>query len=416
MPEIPRDPSPDATLALVQEGYDFIGNRCRELDTNLFRTRLLLQETICMRGEDEARLFYDNERFQREGAAPSLAQKTLFGEGGVQGLDGEPHRHRKAMFMSLMTPESIERLADLVTERWRRYAEAWQEKEEVVLFDQSSRILCEAVCEWAGVPLPPSDVDRRTEEFLALIEGAASVGYRQWRGRRARSRSEEWLGSLIEQVRNGELDAPAGSALRTVAEHRGLDGERLDRQIAAVELNNVLRPTVAVGRWITFSALALHEHPQIRDHLRGADDEPLEHFVQEVRRYFPFFPFAGAIVRYDFEWNGYRFPEGTRVLLDLYGTDRHPDLWRDPESFRPERFREWDGSAYNFIPQGGGDHHVHHRCPGEWISIAILKRSVRELVDGIEYDVPDQDLSIDRTEMPTLPESGFLMRNVRRTG
>jgi fatty-acid peroxygenase len=34
----------------------------------------------------------------------------------------------------------------------------------------------------------------------------------------------------------------------------------------------------------------------------------------------------------------------------------------------------------------------------------------------MEYDVPEQDLSVDLTEMPTLPESGFVMRNVRAVG
>jgi fatty-acid peroxygenase len=105
MPDMPQDSSPDATLALLRDGYDFIRNRCRELDTDVFRTRIGLEQTICMRDAEAARLFSDTERFQREGAAPSLARKTLFGEGGVQGLDGEPHRHRKAMFMSLMTPQ-----------------------------------------------------------------------------------------------------------------------------------------------------------------------------------------------------------------------------------------------------------------------------------------------------------------------
>jgi fatty-acid peroxygenase len=415
MPDMPKDSSPDATRALLRDGYDFIRNRCRDLETDVFMTRIGLEQTICMRGAEAARLFSDTERFQREGAAPSLARKTLFGEGGVQGLDGEPHRHRKAMFMSLMTAESVERMADIFTAHWRRYIDRWRGMDEVVLFDESSRLITEAICEWAGVPLPEQDVDRRTEEFLALIEGAGSIGLRQWRGRRARSRSEAWLADLVEKVRDGTLHGRAGSALRVIAEYRGLDGELLEPRIAAVELNNVLRPTVAVGRWIAFSGLALHEYPHHRERLRGAGDDDIEHFVQEVRRYYPFFPFVGALVRHDFEWNGYTFPEGTRVLLDLWGTDHHPDHWRDAESFRPERFRdEWSGSAYDFIPQGGGDFHLNHRCPGEWITIAIMKRAVRELVDGMEYDVPEQDLDVDMTDMPTLPESGFVIRIVRR--
>jgi fatty-acid peroxygenase len=53
--------------------------------------------------EEAARLFDDAERFQRAGAAPRRVKATLLGEGGVQSLDGEAHRRRKAMFMSPMT-------------------------------------------------------------------------------------------------------------------------------------------------------------------------------------------------------------------------------------------------------------------------------------------------------------------------
>src|SRR3546814_10067301 len=63
-----------------------------------------------MTGPEAAELFYRQDLFARRGAAPGRIQKTLLGQGGVQGLDGEAHRHRKQMFMSLMTPERIEEL------------------------------------------------------------------------------------------------------------------------------------------------------------------------------------------------------------------------------------------------------------------------------------------------------------------
>ncbi len=53
------------------------------------------------------------------------------------------------------------------------------------------------------------------------------------------------------------------------------------------------------------------------------------------------------------------------MLLDLYGTNYDPQLWSNPEAFYPERFREWDESKFNFIPQGGEDYYTNHRCPGE---------------------------------------------------
>jgi cytochrome P450 len=90
----------------------------------------------------------------------------------------------------------------------------------------------------------------------------------------------------------------------------------LGEEDAAVELINVLRPTVAVARFITFAALALHEHPGARQKLQEGDEEYLERFVQEVRRFYPFFPLVGGRARKDFEWRGHRFEEGTWVLLD----------------------------------------------------------------------------------------------------
>src|SRR3546814_3503026 len=78
-----------------------------------------------------------------------------------------------------------------------------------------------------------------------------------------------------------------------------------------------------------------------------------------------------ARTRHKFEWNGHRFPGGRQVMLDLYGTNRDPRTWDAPEEFRPERFRRWDGNPFNFIPQGGGNHDLNHRCPGEWITIEL---------------------------------------------
>src|SRR5690606_9284406 len=103
---------------------------------------------------ETAELFYDQDRFSRRGAAPGRVQKTLFGRGGVQGLDDEAHRHRKQMFMVLMTPERIQHLGELSAEQWRIHARNWESMDRVVLYDEVQEILTRAVCAWAGVPLP----------------------------------------------------------------------------------------------------------------------------------------------------------------------------------------------------------------------------------------------------------------------
>lgn len=403
----------DSTRALLGAPYDFIQDECRRHRSDVFQTRILLRRTLCMTGRDAARLFYDTERFQREGAAPRRIRRSLFGTGSVQGMDGEAHRHRKAMFMALMTPEGLQGLEDHAARAWHTHALRWPSQGEVVLYDEAREVLTRAVCAWAGVPLPEDQVAPRARTLAALYEGAGAVGPVHWRARRARGALEWWATGLVEDVRAGRQDAPAGSALRVLADHQDLRGEPLDARVAAVELLNVLRPTVAVSVYVALAAHALHREPAWRERLAGADDAEAGHFVEEVRRYYPFFPAVAARVRHDFEWGGHRFQEGTRVLLDLHGTNHDLRHWTAPDSFRPERFAGRDEDPFGLVPQGGGDPNLGHRCAGEPITLRLVRQASRFLARDVEYEVPPQDLDIDRSRMPALPRSRVVLSGVR---
>lgn len=413
MSRIPRDESVDGTLGLLRDPYGFVRKRCQRYGADLFETRLLLRRTICMTGPEAAQLFYDPDRFRRRGAMPGRVRRTLLGVGGVQGMDGEAHRHRKHMFMSLMTPERVAALGELAADQLRRHAERWASMERVVLYSELQEVLTRAVCAWSGVPLQEAEVDKRTRELTAMFDAAGTIGPRHWWSRLARRRAETWIAGIVEQVRAGQLDPSEHSALRVIALHRDLEGKPLSPRIAAVEVLNVLRPTVAASVFITLAAHAMREHPECRQRLQAGEAGYADLFVQEVRRFYPFFPSVMARTRRAFEWKGYHFPEGVRVMLDLYGTDHDSRSWDAPEAFRPERFRSWDESPFNFIPQGGGDHHQGHRCPGEWITIALMNVAVDFLARRIAYEVPEQDLRINQSRLPALPQSRFVISNVR---
>lgn len=139
MRQIPRDPLPESTLALIRDPYRFISKRCERYQPDLFQTTLMLQRTVCMRGHQAAALFYGPQRFARAGVAPTWLQKRLFGVGGVQRLDGAAHRHRKQMFMSRTTPARIERLAGITADWLHSYAEKWTRLERVVLYPELCR-------------------------------------------------------------------------------------------------------------------------------------------------------------------------------------------------------------------------------------------------------------------------------------
>ena len=412
MSQIPRDGTFDSTRALIREGYDFVSSRCQRYGTDVFRTRLMLRPAFCARGEEAARMFYHPDRFTRKGAFPPMTLLLLPDFGSAVLLDGEAHRWRKRMLMSLMTRDSILRVAELMAARWRSRMGRWEGGGDVVLLREAQEILCGAACEWAGIPLAEDEVPRRARELASMTEGAGAVGPRALRGMVLRSRTERWVRDIIRRVRSGALEAREGSPLRALAGHHDINGELLDVRTAAVEMINLLRPTVSVAWFVTFAAHALHAHPGSRRRIEAGDDDYLELFVQEVRRFYPLFPLVAGRARYAFTWRDHRFERGSWVILDLYGTNHDPGAWEEPERFWPERFRRWNGSAFNFIPQGAGSHADTHRCAGEWTTIELLKTASRLLATAMHYEVPEQDLSIDLGRIPAAPASGFVIRNV----
>lgn len=404
----------DSTLGVFITGYPYFLKQFRQQDRDILETRFLLRKTMCMRGEEAGRIFYDPQRFYRKGAAPKRLEKTLFGKGGVQGLDDEAHRHRKTLFMKVMTPSSVGRLRGIFEENLERALQEWEQQESIVLFTEMEKALFRAACEWVQVPLAEEEVEARTRQISALIDASGAVGLRHLRGRLARSRAERWIAKLVKRVRDEDLELPPDAIFHTFCFHRNTEGKLLDPHTVAVEVINLIRPTVAVARYITFAALALHEHREYRRRLKKVTDERLHHFVQEVRRYYPFFPFVAAKVKKPFEWQGYSFPKGRKVLLDLYATNHDENTWADPGTFSPERFKDWDRSPFNFVPQGGGEHSENHRCAGEWATIELTKSAVDFLVKRISYQVPPQDLHINMSRIPAIPNSRFKMVQVRR--
>lgn len=408
---IPKEQGLDHSLAFLREGYLYVPNRRKSFQSNLFETRLLGERAICLGGAEAAALFYDADKFVRQDAAPKRLLKTLFGEDGVQTLDGAAHAHRKKMFMSLMFPGNIERLTRLVSREWERALDATED--ETVLYDMAQEVLMRAVCEWAGVPLGEHEVKQRTDEMRLLFESGTALGPKHIRGRAARSSAESWVRKMVEEVRTNRLLPNEQTALYEFSWHRDEAGELLPADVVAVEVINIIRPTVAVSIYVLFTVLALHQFPEARARLAYGETDSTW-FVQEVRRFYPFFPVTAARVKQDFEWDGFAFEQGTFVLLDLYGTNHDPAHWTEPEQFNPDRFKGWTESPFTFIPQGGGDVDFGHRCAGEHVTIAIMRETIDVFLNRYRYEVPSQDLSYSFVDLPSLPKSGLVLKQVER--
>jgi len=203
-----------------------------------------------------------------------------------------------------------------------------------------------------------------------------------------------------------------------VSTQRDADRDLLDVHTAAVELLNVLRPTVAVARFAAFGAVALAESPEWRRRLReevrergDAADGPLATaFAHEVRRVFPFVPMLAAVATKDTEFEGCPVPAGRRVLLDVMATNHDPQEWERPNEFDPGRFlgtgAEWSPP---FVPQGGGRPEDGHRCPGEMVAVGLLALTCARLAELGGQLVRGQDLGWSWGRVPALPRSGVVI-------
>ena len=413
-----RRPRLDESLPMLAKGYAWLPDRRRAAGRDAVRTRLMLRPALGVAGTAAVRFVYDEGNVRRSGALPEPVISTLFGHGAVHTLDGEAHRVRKAMFVHLLMGSGVADLVDRVTGAWDDAVPRWAGERSIVLLDEAARVLTRGVCDWAAVPVTDAELPALARDLTTLVDGFATGAPRHWRARRVRQRREAWLAGIVEDVRSGAREAPAGSVLDVVATHRDSEGDQLEARVAAVEVLNIVRPTVAVSWFVAFAAHALHRWPEHRDRLRTGDDAFATAFAHEVRRYYPFAPFIGGRSPREVEWDGERVPAGSMVLLDLWGQDHDPALFPAPFAFRPDRFLDDTGrgvremSAWELVPQGGGDPRTGHRCPGEDITVALLSALAVRLA-RLEHVLPPQDLSISLRRIPARPASGVVLTDVR---
>lgn len=420
----------DDSLSLMTRGYGFGARIWQRASTGARSApmRLLGREALFVRGAEGVSLFYDESRIRRHGSMPAFIQETLFGHGSVHSLDGDEHHHRKSTFLDVAYEDAqVERLTPHLEREWQAELDAWAHGgSERSAYDAAVGALGRAVMRWAGLPGTPAAKTRWAERMAQVVDGFGTPYSPQFlMAGLNRAWSDRHAQHLIEAVRAGELEAAEGTALHEWAWHRDEKGELLSPRLAGVELQNVLRPTIAVARFVAFAAKELHGRPAWRSRIAVETEErgtlvggPLATaFAQEIRRTSPFVPMLPGWAVTDVELDGEKVAAGGRVVLDILGTDTDARSWRYPEKFDPERFVGLDDyeALRVFIPHGGGDVATGHRCPGEKLAIAGLAAAVAAMSDP-RVTILDDGLDVNRRRLPTKPRSGGRVRAAGATG
>ncbi|MBA0824059.1 hypothetical protein Goarm_020744, partial [Gossypium armourianum] len=101
---------------------------------------------------------------------------------------------------------------------------------------------------------------------------------------------------------------------------------------------------------------------------------------------------------------GYDIPKGSNVHVNVWAIAHDPVVWKDPESFRPERFLEEDvdmkGHDFRLLPFGAG----RRVCPGAQLGINLVTSMLGHLLHHFCWTPPEamKVEEIDMLENPGL--------------
>jgi cytochrome P450 len=132
--------------------------------------------------------------------------------------------------------------------------------------------------------------------------------------------------------------------------------------------------------------------------------EYLDGVIKESLRIRPIMPAGGArLVRRPVQIGGYVLPAGVNVINAMYLLHRRPELYPDPEAFKPERFlgkRIID--PYEWTPFGGGV----RRCLGMAFALFEMKAIVASVLSRARLRIGRPDARVARRGFFLAPEHG----------
>jgi cytochrome P450 family 135 len=151
------------------------------------------------------------------------------------------------------------------------------------------------------------------------------------------------------------------------------------------ELRDELVTLLVAGHETTANALAwaverLVRHPakleRLAAEVEAGEDAYMKAVVQETLRLRPVISLVNRTLKAPFEVAGYELPQGAKVAPCIYLVHRDPEIYPDPDAFKPERFIDDPPGTYTWIPFGGGT----RRCIGGAFAQFEMEVVLRELV------------------------------------
>ncbi|XP_061575638.1 cytochrome P450 3A30-like [Cololabis saira] len=121
--------------------------------------------------------------------------------------------------------------------------------------------------------------------------------------------------------------------------------------------------------------------------------EYLDSVINECLRLYPPAARLDRIAKETVKINGITIPKDMIVMIPIYALHHDPELWPEPEEFKPERFSKENKQhiqPYTYLPFGVGP----RNCLGMRLALVVIKLALVEVLQEYSF------LACDETEIP----------------
>jgi cytochrome P450 len=338
----------------------------------IYRTTFFGHETLCLGGLDANDFIWGNAANFDYGASRKVFGEQ-FGPAYLTQLDGEPHKKKRRRLNPAFRPDFLMRASAGMTAALNaNLAAAAGTEVELRRFCYKMLIRMTSTA-LLGLTLPPD-----VEDAILLVERDLLIGsifspIRQyWLNRPAYHRSKkkviDYLGQLVDRWMHepGHGNDMFAAAIKNQPDEEPLTRDELIGDLYLL-LTGGLNSTANLALW---SLMYIFHRPdwlaQLREEIAAVPPAAFTAMKQwprikatalEIERLRPATPLLTFITAQDFEFKGLHVPKGTALTHFLTLTHYLPEIYGDPENFRPERFLgETEYPARTHVPFGGGAH------------------------------------------------------------
>lgn len=130
--------------------------------------------------------------------------------------------------------------------------------------------------------------------------------------------------------------------------------------------------------------------------VREADTNNLHYLQSIINETYRLFPALPILVpresSEDCTIGGFDIPKGTMLVVNAWAVHRNPEVWEDPNCFKPERFKQGETvEVSKLLPFGMG----RRACPGAGLAHRVVSLALATLIQCFEWGKLDDKKDVD---------------------